>query len=111
MKRILILSFLILVILVAGCVNPDKDPRKYEIVNCINSHGGMLYYFSSTYSTQMFGYAWKNLSKFDCDKNKYVCNELGIKSTSWRVNNTIIKGDKTLKELNELYKCGIDFSN
>ncbi len=106
MRLVFILSIIAL-ILISGCVNPDTDPKKMELVNCINSRGGMLYYSSSKYSGRWLGYAWRNLSKFDCDSNKEVCKTLGITTPAWRVNNTIVEGDLKFEELSELYGCNI----
>jgi len=105
---IIILAIIIFAIIFLTTKSPPETDE--EIVKCIGENSILYIQIGCHYCDQqeeLFGKNLKYINTFLCNSNEWkTCTELGLEGTpSWKINNEIYSGVKSIEKLRELTSC------
>lgn len=115
-KRWFIVIALILVIALffirplfsGGVVNEEMD----SFAQCLTENGLKMYGTDWCSHCQnqkkLFGKSFKFIDYIDCDRNKYLCLNNGVRGyPTWKINGESYSGEQSLERLSQLSGCEI----
>ena len=96
-------------IFISGCTGKNYE----SFAQCLTDKGAVMYGTEWCSHCQdqkkLFGNSFKKINFVDCDKSKLICDQEGVTGyPSWKINDKIVQGQKSLEVLSKLTGCKLE---